>query len=111
MKRKPGAVVEKITNLSQLRHGDRVMIMENDKKVAEGTLQGRPWASNHAKRGPGGQPRSTVAKAQESEIVHDMVTLGSVLVGGARRSTSGETRDYKVIGSPRRVVVFRIITT
>jgi hypothetical protein len=111
MKRKPGAVVEKITNLSQLQHGDRVMIMENDKKVAEGTLQGRPWASNHAKRGPGGQPRSTVAKAQESEIVHDMVTLGSVLVGGARRSTSGETRDYKVIGSPRRVVVFRIITT
>jgi hypothetical protein len=111
MKRKPGAVVEKITNLSQLRHGDRVMIMENDKKVAEGTLQGQPWASNHAKRGPGGQPRSTVAKAQESEIVHDMITLGSVLAGGARRSTSAETKDFKVIGSPRRVVVFRIVAT
>lgn len=111
MERKSKAVAERITNLSQLRHGDRVMIMENDKKVAEGTLQGQPWASAHAKSGPGGQPRSTVAKTQESEIVRDMITLGSVLVGGARRSTSQETKDYKVIGSPRRVAVFRIIST
>jgi hypothetical protein len=111
MKKRTRATVEKVTNLSQLRHGDRVMIMENDKKVAEGTLQGQPWASNHAKQGPGGRPRSTVAKAQESEIVHDMITLGSVLAGGARRSTSQETKDFQVIGSPRSVAVFRIITT
>jgi hypothetical protein len=111
MKRKPKAVAERVTNLSQLRHGDRVVIMENGKKVAEGKLEGQPWASNHVNRGASGQPRSTIAKAQEAEIIHDMIRLSSVLVGGASRSTSQTAQDFRVVGTPRETTVFRIIIT
>ena len=109
MKKEPKIVVQKIDDLSQLRHGDRVVIVENGKKLVEGKLVGRPWASKHVQVGPGRQPRSTIAKAQESVIVNDMITLGSVLIGGARRSTSQETKDYKVLDTPRETTVHRII--
>ena len=98
MKKEPKIVVQKIDDLSQLRHGDRVVIVENGKKLVEGKLVGRPWASKHVQVGPGRQPRSTIAKAQESVIVNDMITLGSAALDGAHPRKLRTIRSWIHLG-------------
>lgn len=105
--KKPKITTEEITDISHLKHGDRVVIVENGSKLAEGILQGQAWASAHVQKESGGL-RSTAPKAGEAAIVRDMITLGSVLTGGASRSTSTGTKDFKVKGARRETKVIRV---
>jgi hypothetical protein len=106
--KKPKVTTEEITDISRLKHGDRVVIVENGSKLAEGVLQGQAWASAHVQKETGGQIRSTAPKVGESVIERDMITLGSVLTGGASRSTSSGTKDFKVKGARRETRVIRV---